>query len=319
MSVTAATSTTATEAPGSGEQSATPAPEGGKLITHDVMKRHLEKRGHKVEEQPAAAKSPRARRAAQASAAQAPSTPPRGPDGKFESKADPAADEPKEDPTGQADEPKADEKQEAKPDPKAEKAIAELEQRVAHYESREREWSDVVDRVVAQRDHYKALAEQVERALPEHGLELDPQMRENLTLKQQLAEMKAAQERARIEAQRAQQMEQQRAYQTYKAQEQERIGALVKQYPELNGPEARSLWTYVASQLSSDPSFSTERILETAREWVKAQRTMRAPARPAAEPAPRTLSGSRTPRAPIPSDASSWSDVRSWARARFGG
>lgn len=211
-----------------------------------------------------------------------------------------------EDAEGQADEPK-DEKA-----PEVEKKVAELQERVQHFEARETEWTKVTDALISQRDYYRQLAESVEKSLPEAGFEIDPTIRENLALKTQLQQFQAQQRRAAEEMQYREQMQREQHLSQYRNEVVNVGQRLAQSYPELNpaqNPELASAFFRGWAAKGGDAA-DLER---AAKAYVAKVRGVR----PQEDSqGPRTLSGSRAPRAPLPVGRD-WSDVRRWAETRY--
>lgn len=216
-------------------------------------------------------------------------------------------DEEKKDLEGQADEPK----DEKKPDPEVEKKVQALEERVQHFEARDAEWSKVTDTLISQRDYYRQLAESVEKSLPEAGFEIDPTIRENLALKSQLQQFQAQQRRAAEESKYREQMEREQSLSQYREEVVSVGQRLARSYPELNpqqNPELASAFFRGWASKGGDAA-DLERAAKAYVAKVRGARPQEAASMP------RTLSGSRAPRAPLPVGRD-WSDVRRWAEAR---
>ena len=275
---------TATAAPVQGEQTATPAPAGGELITREKMAEAINKRRAARGEKPIETEE-------------------------TERKAEEKAAEKVEDPTDQADEPKDEAK---KPDEESAKALKELEAKVSHFEQRDAEWSSVTDKLIAQRDYYKQLAESVEGSLPQLGHEIDPTVRENLQLKMQLQAFNAEQERARAMQEHRAQQEQAQRLQAYTSDVVSVGQRLAQTYPELNprtNPEVASVF-FRGWAVKGGDAADLER---AAKQFVAKVRGQK----PTSPESPRTLAGSRAPRSPLPTGRD-WNSVRDWAKTRFG-
>lgn len=286
MSDGAAAVQTATPVPGQAEQTSTA--EGGKLITHDRLVDHLNKKRAERGEPPIDAD-----------------------DGKPEAKEGEANKlDPNKDPIGKADEPKDDPAAKAK---EFEAKAKDLEAKVQHFEKREADWSSVTDKLIAQRDYYKQIADQVGSGLEQHGLELDPTAQENAYLKSQLAEFNRAQERARAQAEYEQRNRQEQGVAQYRNEIQSAASSLASRYPELNprsNPELAEAFFRGWAAKGGD----ARDLEQKAMAYVQKVRGSRAPAN---GQAPRTLAGTRSPGKPLPVGRD-WSDVRAWHAAKYG-
>ena len=286
MSDGAAAVQTATPAPERAEQTSTA--EGGKLITHDRLVDHLNKKRAARGEPPIDAD-----------------------DGKPEPKEGEAKPDPAKDAIGKADEPKADPAAKVK---EFEAKAKELEAKVQHFEKREADWSSVTDKLIAQRDYYKQIADQVGSGLEQHGLELDPTAQENAYLKAQLSEFNRAQERERARAEYEQRARQEQGVAQYRNEVMTALSSLAACYPELDpkqNPEfARPFLYGWAAEKNTD----LRELEQRAMRYVQKIRGVRPQAGNAS---PRTLAGSRTPGKPLPVGRD-WSDVRAWHAAKYG-
>jgi hypothetical protein len=282
--VSEAAAQSATPAPAPGEATSTEKV-GGDLITHDTMKAFIAKRakerGETVEDDE---EKP-----------------------KVEAKKAPIAEKPADE-EGQADEPKADPKFK-----ELEAKAKEYEAKVQHFEQREAKWSEVTDKLIAQRDYFKAIAEQVEGALPDLGYEIDPTARENAALKAQLREFTAAQERQRAQMEARQRQQQEAEIRSYRDGVLSTGQRLAQSYPELNpatNPELASAFFRGWAAKGGD----AQDLERAAMAYVKKIRGMNPNQ---AQRAPNTLGGSRAPGAPLPVGRD-WSDIRKWAQTRHG-
>lgn len=283
MSGAAAATSTQTAAPAAGESSSTEKV-GGEVISHERMVEFLNKKRAERGEEPVEGAKP----------------------AKKESAADekPADELKAKDAEGKADEPEA-----KAEDPRTK----ELEERVAHFEEREAKWSEVTDKLIVQRDHYKALYEQIREQLPQTGFEVDPSLEENAALRARLTEYQRAQERAALREQA--EAERARATQiaSYRDEITQTAQRLARSYPELDPKQNRELAEAFFRGWAGSGGDARD-LEQKAMAFVQKVRGGRPQG--AQQSTPRTLAGSKTPGRPLPVGRD-WSDVRAWHRARF--
>lgn len=271
-----ASASTQTEAPEAGEESSTG--KIGEVVTHDRMVAFLNKKRAARGEEPVEAPEAKAKEA------------PEGEQAEKKAEAKPA----------DADEKKAD-------DPRTK----ELEARVEHFEARESKWSEVTDKLIVQRDHYKALYQQIKDQLPQTGYEVDPSLEENAALRARVTEYERAQERARMRAEAEAAQYQQQQIATYRDDIVTAAQRLARSYPELDPKQNRELAQAFFAGWASTGGDAAD-LERKAMAFVQRVRGGRAQQRST----PRTLAGSRTPGQPLPVGRE-WTDVRAWHRARF--
>lgn len=190
--------------------------------------------------------------------------------------------------------------------------------RVGELEERDREWAKASLEVLAQRDHSRDHAAKLEQALQSLGYEVDPNFSESSMLKLELQRLKREAElRDETEAEAAKRVTQERAREATEGLVQT-ARTLVKKYPELSpkNEAARKFWNRFA-KAGGD-------LEEDAREWVHAQRALRAQAEGGLDKESRTptsttrpLVRTRTPQT-APKQPEGMSEIRAYAHAKYG-
>lgn len=170
------------------------------------------------------------------------------------------------------------------------------------------EWEQVAEQVIARLDAHKARIAYLEGKLAEHGGAVEPNVMENMTLKEQLRVRELADERAKFaEEQEKQKVEEEAAQQKKVAERHElrtTFATVLTVHPELlpdpvtkfqNKPEAGKFWKDIMDEIAAGRDSVSELAPRLAVAPYIAQAIKAKSAAPVIKEAPRTLSSVRSP------------------------